>query len=351
MSDSLKNNEYLNELIRYKNNKMSNEERYLFERSLERDPFLAESFEGYLEYKISDIEKDLATIDLLAGKRKIRIPPYVYYAAASILIIVASLFLLLQFGGNEKGASTTEVAVVKDKPLVFSDSTFKSSAVESKLAQGDSIPLMVAMIKEKETPSTEPVNGSTSPAKAERAVKTGALDSQLTEQKGLAAKKSAPKPTAITAAVKELNDTFVAPEVTSPKVETELADFDLLSKKSEEKTSTEILQETESALRKGANANPEPLGGFSLFKKYVDDKLIYPVSEPDGAREVVKIQFTVSSNGQLTNFVVDKGPENMDFANEAIRLLKNGPRWAPAVKDGIPQDEVVNYRIVFKPTE
>lgn len=342
----------MSELIRYKNNKMSNEERNLFERAMERDPFLAEAMEGFSGFRTSDIEKDLASIDLISGKRKLKINPVVYYSvAATILVFVVSVFFVKNFGNKENVRSTAKVET--NQTLVFSDSTFKASEKEAYSGNEDTSLLLLAQNVQDPTAFKEAGNNSkvvTTTAKLadkDLASAKKITDSSTTDKKSNL--KASPVVTAMRAkkdsSPSEEQATPVQPEISAEPV---IVDNEIKSEEPASKTSPEASVQDQN-IRVGANAKPEPLGGFDLFKGYIDNNLTYPATETDGSREVVKVQFTVTKAGQLTNFSVDKAPENSDFTTEAIRLLKNGPKWAPAVKNGVPVDEVVNYRIVFKP--
>ena len=71
----------------------------------------------------------------------------------------------------------------------------------------------------------------------------------------------------------------------------------------------------------------QPQSGFEALEKAIKEDLNYPKEALKHKIEgKVKIQFTVKKNGQLTNFKV---VESLGFGcdEEAIRLLKNGPKW------------------------
>ncbi len=107
--------------------------------------------------------------------------------------------------------------------------------------------------------------------------------------------------------------------------------------------------EPEEALKRpGVNAEPEPLGGSSLFKSYLDNNARYPESADSKRKEIVKIRFRVSKTGDPSNFFIERSPGDA-FSQEAIRLIKNGPKWSPQIKDGLPVDGEVSVRITFKP--
>nr|WP_246205964.1 energy transducer TonB [Fulvivirga aurantia] len=81
---------------------------------------------------------------------------------------------------------------------------------------------------------------------------------------------------------------------------------------------------------------PAPEGGLQAFFKYVGEEINYPA----GARRLgiegkVFVQFVVNTDGSLTDVVVIKGIGG-GCDEEAIRVIKNAPHWAPGKQRGQP---------------
>ena len=91
-----------------------------------------------------------------------------------------------------------------------------------------------------------------------------------------------------------------------------------------------------------------PVTGFRKFKEYIENNLHYPEEHTTNTREVVVLSFMISKDGHPKDIFVLKSP-GKKFSEEAIRLLKNGPDWFPAKRDGIEVEEEIMIRIVFKP--
>jgi TonB family protein len=91
----------------------------------------------------------------------------------------------------------------------------------------------------------------------------------------------------------------------------------------------------------------EPQGGRTAFKKYLEAQLQYPnqalANQVEGK---VTVQFTVQPNGQLSDFKILKGL-GYGCDEEVIRLIKEGPSWAPSRKDNQPVREDVKIRLKF----
>ena len=92
---------------------------------------------------------------------------------------------------------------------------------------------------------------------------------------------------------------------------------------------------------------PEPVAGRKEFDKYIEKNIKNPVSLPAGKREIVVVSFTVTSNGSIENIKMVKTPGDL-YSKEAIRLIKDGPAWKSAIKNGVPTDDEVKIRITFK---
>ena len=91
----------------------------------------------------------------------------------------------------------------------------------------------------------------------------------------------------------------------------------------------------------------EPTGGIEAFKMYMEENIRYPAGDTISKREVVVLKFTVAPDGNIAGMKSLRSPGD-EFTEEAIRLLKEGPRWKPALGENGPTHDVVRMRIVFK---
>lgn len=91
-----------------------------------------------------------------------------------------------------------------------------------------------------------------------------------------------------------------------------------------------------------------PMGGKSAFKKYLEENIQYPKVALDRKIEgKVKVIFYVEPNGSLTNFEVKKGLGH-GCDEEAIRLIKEGPKWSAAERDSGAFRQKASVTIRFK---
>lgn len=76
----------------------------------------------------------------------------------------------------------------------------------------------------------------------------------------------------------------------------------------------------------------QPINGFNEYKNYLSGNLRYPVeARQKGIAGSVTVEFFVEPDGSLTNFRVLKSP-GFGCDDEAIRLIKEGPKWKPGQK-------------------
>jgi TonB family protein len=92
----------------------------------------------------------------------------------------------------------------------------------------------------------------------------------------------------------------------------------------------------------------EPAGGKRSFKKYLETNLRYPSQAVQNKTEgKVTIEFTVKTNGTLTDFRVVKGIGS-GCDEEVIRLVKEGPAWSPSTQDEKIVDSQMRVNLRFK---
>ncbi len=96
-----------------------------------------------------------------------------------------------------------------------------------------------------------------------------------------------------------------------------------------------------------AYTGAEPAGGIPAYKMYMEKNIRFPAGDTLSKREVVVLIFTVNQNGSLSGIQILRSPGDK-FAEEAIRLLEEGPHWNPARDENGTTDDEVRMRIVFK---
>jgi len=91
-----------------------------------------------------------------------------------------------------------------------------------------------------------------------------------------------------------------------------------------------------------------PESGNRSFKQYLERNIRYPeqarINKVEGR---VTVQFTVETDGSLTNFIVLRGIGS-GCDEELIRLIKEGPKWIPTKKDNVPVQDKAKVRLKFQ---
>ncbi len=104
--------------------------------------------------------------------------------------------------------------------------------------------------------------------------------------------------------------------------------------------------EAEPALPRVIPARPE--GGQNKFDRYVRKNIRYPSeASENGVEGSVRVSFSVGADGKLSQFRIIDGI-GFGCDEEAIRLIKEGPKWEPATEDGLEIDDKVELEIQFE---
>lgn len=93
---------------------------------------------------------------------------------------------------------------------------------------------------------------------------------------------------------------------------------------------------------------PEPNGGMGAFYEYLGKKIRYPEqARRMGVEGRVFVEFVVDKDGSLTEIKVVKGI-GAGCDDEAIRVLKNAPKWKPGKQRGRPVKVKMTVPVFFK---
>ena len=81
---------------------------------------------------------------------------------------------------------------------------------------------------------------------------------------------------------------------------------------------------------------PEFPGGQAELFKYISQNIQYPaIAKENGIQGKVFIQFVVGKDGSITNVTVLRGVDP-SLDKEAVRVVKNMPKWKPGKQRGKP---------------
>lgn len=91
-----------------------------------------------------------------------------------------------------------------------------------------------------------------------------------------------------------------------------------------------------------------PVGGTKAYKKYIEENLRYPDQAINNEVEgTVTLELTISSNGTISNIDIKKSL-GYGCDVEAIRLVREGPKWSGAEKNGSRVEDKVKVKVKFK---
>ncbi len=92
---------------------------------------------------------------------------------------------------------------------------------------------------------------------------------------------------------------------------------------------------------------PQFPGGENARAKFLKENVIYPPKALEkNLQGEVYVSFVVEPNGELSNINL-LGDMDSNFAQEALRVVKNMPRWNPGEQRGHPVRVQINMPIKF----
>lgn len=75
-------------------------------------------------------------------------------------------------------------------------------------------------------------------------------------------------------------------------------------------------------------------GGADAWRRYLERSLQYPeAAQENGIQGVVRVQFIVDKEGNISEVQALNDPGE-GLAEEAVRIIKKGPKWVPAEQNG-----------------
>jgi len=97
-------------------------------------------------------------------------------------------------------------------------------------------------------------------------------------------------------------------------------------------------------------------GGQAAWTKYLERSLDASVATNNGAppgRYVVKVTFIVDKNGNISDVTgsPESGGNDYGTVEEAIRVIKKGPKWTPGIQNGRQVKSYRSQKITFQVSE
>lgn len=92
---------------------------------------------------------------------------------------------------------------------------------------------------------------------------------------------------------------------------------------------------------------PEYPGGIRKFYEFIGKTIKYPTeAKANGVQGKVFVSFTIEKNGVLSDIAITRGLGS-GTDEEAVRVLKESPKWNPGIRDGKPVRVKYNFNINF----
>jgi len=343
MSDRNKNRkDSLSEFLRYKQGKMSVEERNSFERELQKDPFAEEAAEGFELITANSVTDDISILQKhlksrITGRRR-----YIYYsiaASVAVLMVISTLYIVINKSNTSPQiaeVTTTEDSSLKKEvqpiPVLAenkkSDKTAAASESEKRKEENKPVTLADAMqgagAAERAKDVVPPVSDSADE------IKISTINSNVAELQPAApmAAKAISAKAYSQSQIKTDSDLYSLDEVVVVGYGVKKNDYEEYD-------------------TPPGYTPPQPVGGRTAFNKYIEENINRPDTISKGQRVVVVINFTVLLDGSIDSLKIVRSP-GKSFSDEALRLLKSGPGWKPAEENGQAIADEVKIRIIFR---
>ncbi|MCF8347057.1 MAG: energy transducer TonB [Bacteroidales bacterium] len=330
------------ELFRYAEGGMTGRERNAFERRLQKDLFKAEAAEGFSGVSREEAEHDLGIAGGRIRRRINRRKRIAWYSAAAsfaALMIVGTVFFSLNdtavqqenvlpelresaSGQPEQPVSNTETGTGKADELAEPEKMEMTGTDEMEMAGTDE------MAAPAPVPATEPSAGvplpESQPAEAETAG-----ESEKAEKKVLYPVNQSDNRVRVEA--RSTRDIGVpkgkGDQAGIPRAAAKAVTYNMVAASDTEPPAAETgdtTRVTRSAL---------PSDGILSYRNYLDSVVVTPHDTTVTGPVEVQLSFTVSPDGRPGQFEVISSPSEL-YSKEAIRVIKDGPAWLPALQHG-----------------
>ncbi len=336
--------------VKYKKGEMSPQQMHAFEKRALSDPFLAEALEGIENISDQELSKDVSAInETVLGKKKVIIFTPLRIAAG-LALLVSSIFLVYQFTPQpEMLALKTEKqkpeAKKNESPQSESKAT-ETEIVKQKAATGiASIKNQKPKVDDQKQPALNRPLDAPAPLQEIVSAEPQQVKADLREEeKQTDLAKGQVQNSGEQGVINEKKkESFSKSETSNSRAAKRLKKDAPLGKG--EMTDVAADKNGETVL------GPSPLGGRQAFDKYLKDNLHYPTDAlKNKIGGAVVIQFNVRPDGSTENFVVAKSI-GYGCDEEAVRLVKEGPKWIAVVEGSKPGLNKTQVKIIFDHSE
>ncbi len=90
-----------------------------------------------------------------------------------------------------------------------------------------------------------------------------------------------------------------------------------------------------------------PEGGWEEYREWMARSIRYPEGVDPVERQVIVVTFRVRTDSTVYDLKAERTAGDL-FTSEAFRLIREGPKWVPAIRSGQAVEEEVRVSIMFK---
>lgn len=379
------NNTIIHNLFNYLRDKLSNKERYAFEKEISKDPFLEDALDGFSQLTPNELENDLdklnARLQTRLKKTKSRniIPILKIAAGITIIISIGSVAIYIglydisnkDIAENVKSTTISE-KVETDQVMINEDqepiNMFKEDASQKQIVQS------TITKKDDAVNQTTQNNKSIIPNKEKAKNETIAIINDIeTESDKIVlgaemAEDIQAEPASVMMISTPVNENTIHEKNNN---QSEFEDYQITSNEeptkkqkrrmSKSKSSIEYTDVTnlrlneETILSEQNMANwimiyyvediekhSSPINGNKEFEEHIKRNTLINPKIPTS----VKLAFIVETDGSINKIEILDSP-NKEYSNEAIRLINN-TKWIPAKDNNENVKEKVMLTITFQ---
>jgi hypothetical protein len=294
-----------------------------------KDAFEEEASEGLGKLNREEVSEDLRE---LKGRmqRRVRKPGMIWLpaAAAVVILLVASAVYLAIF--KERKVPGTDMAVA-ETPITDT-----------------ALIAMAEPIKKTETQSAEktwtPVANGSARVAMSASVKTEEVRSAQAEFDVAGVNKVEANAAMDVVEGEELAEVVTVEAI---PVTEKAAAYEKKDKAAAAKTIEDSAVATPSMGVGMPDRQAEPVVGMKEFSRWIQSNIRYPEEIVPRVRQVIVVTFKIAADSTLYDLKAEQTVGDT-FAKEAFRLLREGPKWEPVVREGRVVPEEVRVSIVFK---
>ena len=305
------------DFLRYRNGKMTGEERNAFERELQKDPFAEDASDGFSLISSVEAEKDMEVLRKQIIRRTGRKSYAAYFriaAAIAVLVAISVIFLSRN----------------QEQDLMLSSNDFNNTEITLDIAASEPI------TDKSETPRhASPVKKATKPEAPALTLSSSPAVPELKESGKNAEIKDAEEFQAVKEIAAVSGDDILSEEVKDS--------YKKMERSAVAGVSAPIAAKS---MAPATHTPPQPISGIDSFYQFIE-KNIHQIVNDKKTEPFVIISFVVNPDSSLTRIKILESP-GQEYSREAKRLLREGPLWLPATENGVPVEEEYSIKILFR---